>query len=316
MNIFHEIYGVYFRIISEILKLPEITKQQKNKIISEYGFDETNLYINNYTKSLLEENESGSYKRIIKNNPVFILTEIQKRWIKSKLDSPKINLFLENDTINLLKKRLENVSPLYRNEDFQYTDRFNDGDNFSDINYQKNFRKIIRAVENHEILEINFRNKNNKEMKKCCVPLKIQYSPKNDRFRILAFDILNDQSNIINIGRITEINSTGKTYQENISEEKYSGGNKSVTVCISNERNAPKRFFMEFAPYKKRTECDNKTGKCTVQLWYDQPDETELLIRLLSFGAVIEIVSPPEFRRKAKERIDRQYELLHKKMPV
>ncbi|MDE5558998.1 MAG: WYL domain-containing protein, partial [Ruminococcus sp.] len=175
MNIFHEIYGVYFRIISEMLKLPEITNEQKNKIISEYGFDETTLYINDYTKDLLKKNKSGSYERVIKNNPVFILTEIQKRWIKSKLDSPKINLFLENDTINSLKKRLENVPPLYRNEDFQYTDRFNDGDNFSDINYQKNFRKIISAVKNHEILEINFRNKYNKEMKNSCVPLKIQY---------------------------------------------------------------------------------------------------------------------------------------------
>ncbi|MDE5557040.1 MAG: WYL domain-containing protein, partial [Ruminococcus sp.] len=144
----------------------------------------------------------------------------------------------------------------------------------------------------------------------------IQYSPKNDRFRILAFDILTERSNIINIGRITEINSTGKIFQENISYEKYLSQSKSVTVYISNERNAPKRFFMEFAPYKKRTEYDNKTGKCTVQLWYDQPDETELLIRLLSFGAVIEIVSPPEFRRKAKERIDRQYQLLHKKTPI
>lgn len=316
MNIFHEIYGVYFRIISEILKVPEITDEQKNKIISQYGFDETTLHINEYIKGLLKKTESGYYMRVIKNNPVFVLTEIQKRWIKSKLYSPKINLFLENDTINSLKKRLENVPPLYRNEDFQYTDRFNDGDNFSDINYQKNFRKTINAVKNREILEINFKNKNNKEMKSLCVPLKIQYSPKNDRFRILAFDVLKNKSNIINIGRITGINSTGKIFHENISEEKYLSQSKSVTVCISDERNAPKRFFMEFAPYKKRTEYDNQTGRCTVELWYDKPDETELLIRLLSFGAVIEIVSPPEFRRKAKERVEKQYKLLHKKMPV
>lgn len=313
MNIFHEIYGVYFRIISEMLKMPEITNEQKNKIISEYGFDETTLHINDYIKNLLKKDKYGSYRRVIENDPVFILTEIQKRWIKAKLYSPKINLFLENDTINSLKKRLENIPPLYRNENFQYTDRFNDGDDFSDINYQKNFRKIISAVKNNEILEINFRNKNNKEIQVSCVPLKIQYSPKNDRFRILAFDMLREQINIINIGRITEIKSTGKIFQENISGEKYFSPSRSVTVCISDERNAPKRFFMEFAPYKKRTEYDEKTGKCTVQLWYDKPDETELLIRLLSFGAVIEIVSPPDFRRKAKERIDRQYELLHKK---
>lgn len=308
MNIFHEIYGVYFRLISEILKLPEITNEQKNKIISEYGFDETNLHINNFIKELINEENVP----VIKNKPVFILTEIQKRWIKAKLYSPKINLFLENDIIDSLKKRLENVPPLYRNEDFQYTDRFNDGDDFSDINYQKNFRKIISAVKKHEVLEINFRNKNNKEMKISCVPLKIQYSPKNDRFRILAFDIQREQTNIINIGRITEINGTGEIFDEDTSGEKYSVRSRYVTVCISDERNAPRRFFMEFAPYKKRTEYDEKTGKCTVQLWYDKPDEKELLIRLLGFGAMIEIVSPPDLRWKAKEKIDRQYAFLNK----
>ena len=316
MNIFNEIYNHYFRIVSEILKFPEITREQKNRIISQLGFSETNLYIPDDLWGLLKKNNSGNYIPVIKNKPVSFLTEIQKRWIKSKLDSPKINLFLENDTINSLKKRLENIPPLYRNDDFYYTDRFNDGDNFSDINYQKNFRKIIDAVKNHKILEINFNTRYNQKSSGLYVPIKMQYSPKNDRFRILAFNICKNYSGIINIDRITEIKNTGKIYQENISEEKYLNHSKSVIVCISNERNAPKRFFMEFAPYRKRTEYDEKTGKCTVQLWYDQPDETELLIRLLSFGAVVEIISPLEFRRQAKERIDRQYDLLHKKVLV
>ena len=68
---------------------------------------------------------------------------------------------------------------------------------------------------------------------------------------------------------------------------------------------------MEFAPYEKRAEFDLISRKCTIKLWYDYQEETELLIRLLGFGSVLEIVSPPDFRRKARERITRQYQLLN-----
>ncbi|MCM1314769.1 MAG: WYL domain-containing protein [Prevotella sp.] len=319
MKIFHEIYSNYFRIASEILKFPEITKEDKNKIISRLGFSETSLYIPDDLWGLLKKNNSGNYIPVIKNKPVSVLTEIQKRWIKAKLESPKINLFLEKDIINSLKKCLENVKPLYSENNFRYTDRFSDGDNFSDVNYQENFRKIISAVKMHEIIEINFNSRNNQKISGLYVPVKIQYSPKNNRFRILAFSVQKDRTSIINIGRITDIKNTGEIFHENISVERYFSEHKCqnpVTVRISTERNATERFFMEFAPYEKRTEYDSETGVCMVQLWYDRLDETELLIRLLSFGAVIEIVSPPEFRRKAKERIDRQYELLHKKTPI
>ena len=68
----------------------------------------------------------------------------------------------------------------------------------------------------------------------------------------------------------------------------------------------------EFASYEKRTERDLETGKCTVSLWYDKQDETELLIRLLGFGPVLEIMGPPDFRKQAAQRVKKQAELLAK----
>lgn len=324
MTIFHEIYSNYFRIASEILKLPEITENHIHKIINEHGFRDTVLFLpqkftsqNSDGWGLLKK-INGQFVPVIKNKPVSVLTEIQKQWLKSKLDSPKINLFLENETLSALKERLKDVKPLYRNEHFRYTDRFNDGDDFSDRNYQENFRTVLDAVKNHEILEITFNSKNNRKISRCYVPVKIQYSPKNDRFRLFAFSLEEQSisgSGIINIGRITEIRHTGEIWKDDISMEDYFNQRKCrepVTVCVSAERNATERFFMEFAPYEKRTVMDLSDGKCTVKLWYDYQEETELLIRLLSFGPVIEIVSPPEFRQKVKERVTRQYELLNK----
>lgn len=322
MTIFHEIYSNYFRIASEILSIPEITENKINSIIKRYGFRDTMLFLpQKFTQSKdgwgLLKKTSGKFIPVIKNKPVSVMTEIQKRWLKAKLYEPEINLFISKEILSELKKRLESVKPLYRNEHFRYTDRFSDGDDFSDGNYQKNFRIILNSVKSHEILEITFVNKNSKKLTGYYVPVKIQYSPKNNRFRLFTFRTENSAisgSGIINIGRISEIRQTGEFWSEDISMEKCFAQRKCrepVTVCVSNERNATERFFMEFAPYEKRTELDLSSGKCVVKIWYDYQEETELLIRLLSFGPVIEIISPPEFRRQAKERIARQYDLLN-----
>ena len=66
---------------------------------------------------------------------------------------------------------------------------------------------------------------------------------------------------------------------------------------------------MEFASFEKRAERDLESGGCTVSMYFDKSDETEMLIRILSFGAAVEILSPPDFRRQAAERVAKQAEL-------
>ena len=45
-------------------------------------------------------------------------------------------------------------------------------------------------------------------------------------------------------------------------------------------------------------------------LFYDEQNENEIIIRLLSFGPVVEVLSPYDFRMKIKERVDRQLALM------
>ena len=60
---------------------------------------------------------------------------LQKRWLKAKLSDPRIRLFMDDDRINELDERLKDVKPLWRNDDFRYTDVFADSDDYSDENY-------------------------------------------------------------------------------------------------------------------------------------------------------------------------------------
>lgn len=66
-----------------------------------------------------------------------------------------------------------------------------------------------------------------------------------------------------------------------------------------------------FSYLKKET---RKTGddKYEVTLFCDKDDESEMIIRILSFGYLVKVVSPDSFRRSVAERIRRQIELFRR----
>ena len=46
-----------------------------------------------------------------------------------------------------------------------------------------------------------------------------------------------------------------------------------------------------------------------LKLHYEKDDETELLIRVLSFGLNLKVIAPDSFREKLKDRIEKQIKL-------
>lgn len=78
---------------------------------------------------------------------------------------------------------------------------------------------------------------------------------------------------------------------------------------ITNQRNALERTMLHFANYEKHTrKIDADHYEC--QIYYNQNDETELLIELLSFGPTIKVLGPDHFVVQIKERLQKQTLLL------
>ena len=332
MNIFSEIYGAYFLTAEKILSHDTITEKEINTIIEKNAFSDSMLFIpekifpqksgtSSYGNSpwgLLKRNPDGSFSSVLTGKPPKTLTKLQKRWLKSKLADPKFRLFMDDETLDELSEFLENVKPLYDSGHFRFFDVFTDGDDFTDERYRSCFRKILSAVNKCEIIRISGESRRGARMNGCFLPIKIEYSGKNNKFRVYCLTMQNDfvvGKSIFNIGRITEIRMTGQLYKGEINHESYFSSRRCsapVTLEISNERNGLERFMMEFASYEKRCELDLNTGKCKAELWYDIQDETELLIQLIGFGPVLKINGPPEFRSKVAERVRKQYALIFK----
>ncbi|WP_297957908.1 WYL domain-containing protein [uncultured Ruminococcus sp.] len=322
MNIFSEIYGTYFRIAAKLLKKEVTDEKNVRETVMRNGFRDSVLFLpqklipGGEDWGLFRREKNNTLRRITKKAPVKVLTRLQKMWLKAKLSDPRIRLFMEDETIEQMRQSLADVKPLYRHEHFRLTDRFADHDDYSDEKYISNFRAALDAVKHRRIVDISFHTGRGKRASGRFVLLKIEFSPKNGKFRAYCYLLRNDKirsSGLINIGRIESITDTGRVFRTPVSMDDYFSSRKCkepAVIRVTNERNGVERFMLEFASFEKHTVRDLEKNEYTVELWYDEQDETEVLIMLLSFGPVIEILGPGKLRSQARERLERQYGLL------
>jgi predicted DNA-binding transcriptional regulator YafY len=227
------------------------------------------------------------------------LTNIQKRWLKSISLDPRIKLF------NFSFKGLEDIEPLFTAEDYKVYDKYSDGDNFEDDTYITNFKTLLKAIEQKHQLQIEYLNRYNENVVYDVLPLRLEYSEKNDKFRLLA--ATKEKPVIINLSRIVKIE------KRNTSTEVYFDGNyeatkKYVTIKVTDESNALERCMIHFAHFEKHAERLDG-GDYTVRVNYSVDDETEMVIRILRFGPFVEVVEPQSFRELIIDRLKKQMSL-------
>lgn len=320
MELFSEIYSAYYNAVSQILENKVVPLKDAVKIIKNSAFTESDLFIipkmkdNNLWRFVRFENKSLISNLL--NIPFMPLTLLEKRWIKSVINDEKALLFIDKSDIDAINQKLQNIQPLYLKKYFHYFDIHNDGDNFSDINYIRHFRLILNAVKQRSIIEIDFISRKNNLISHRYLPFRIEFSAKNNKFRVYVAQMKGNYTyriGVINISRITNIRPTDNIYFEPADMKRIFKSCQSpepIHITIFPQRNAVERFMMEFADCKKKTEYDKNTGVCQALLYFDTQNETEILIKLLSFGPVIRIDSPEYFTELFKKRIKQQNKLL------
>lgn len=298
--IFSELYSVYYNTVAEILKAAidhPLRKNELRRIVEARAFGESIL---NIEPSLME----GRWQLLrrdgttpIQSVPSMPLTMIQKRWLKAiSLDS-RIRLFQDELMV------LPDVESLFTEEDICIFDKYADGDNYRDETYIKNFRRILDAVRNRYPLSIDVLNRRGHRMPIILMPEYLEYSEKDDKFRLIGsgcrFGRTVNLGRIIRCERYTGVNVIG-------SNERKLQRPRSVQFELVNQRNALERVLLHFAHFEKQAErIDGQRYKVTI--YYDKDDETEMVIRILSFGPMIKVTAPVHFINLIKER------LLHQK---
>lgn len=303
--LFHEIYGCYYRAVAQMLNLAiegGLTEKKMYEIVAETAFEESSLIMIPALKKqewqLLDENLHTP----LKHTPDMPLTILEKRWMKTILLDKRVKLFLEPVPENA---ELADTEPLLFPEDIVYFDRYVDGDDYDDPAYIANFRLIRQAIAERRKLKVTFLN--SREQKRCEIlePVQLEYSDKEDKFRVLCAD--RQSIKTVNLGRIVQCELLEDTFPENVrlkDREK-----KVLKFILTDERNALERAMMKFSHYKKEVE-RRDAENYLVTLEYDVDDETDVLIQILSFGSYIEVTAPDRMREELRKRMERQMALV------
>lgn len=318
-ELFSEVYNCYFQVIKSLIeKKTDISEKELNYRIQSSGFEESILYL----LPKLTENGWGFYEKQadilhskLSTDFYIPLTDLQKSYLKAILMDDKIGLFLNDAELDAVNAAFADVEPLYRPDDFYYYDRFTNQDDYKDPAYRKHFQSIIAAIQSHEYLDILYEARLNHRVHHNYLPCRLEYSIKNDCFRLLAVDqrtLRNPKVEILNVSRIREITPTGKTVSQlpdinHLLQRSYYY--EPVRIIIKNQRNALERAMLQFANYEKNTrKIDDNTYECLI--YYNKKTETELLIEILSFGPMIKVVGNDAFVQLLKERLSRQAALI------
>ena len=296
--LFSEIYGSYFNVVAEVLKEAAAgthTDANLTESVREKAFAESVLTIPAALKSGEWPLLTPTNRTPLRHAPTMPLTTLQKRWLKALLLDPRIALFDPS------QRGLEEVRPLYRPGTFVFYDQYTDGDPYTQEAYILNFRRILSALRGHRKMRIRFSGRTGTLHTLTCIPYRLEYSEKDDKFRLLVAE--RGMASAINLARIhtcevlEPYGPNAACFQKRDQE--------SLVFLLNDERNALERVLLHFSHLRKETSrLDARTYQ--VRLFYERDDETELLIRILSFGPMIQVISPDSFIRLIKERLNKQ----------
>ncbi len=303
--IFSEVYGSYFRAVSAILAKAAggtLTERELTRTVLENAFGESLITIPAKLTDGSWPLLTKDFGTPLKNTPHAPLTTLEKQWLKALLQDPRIQLFQPSE------EGLEDVEPLFTPDRFVYFDRYADGDDYSDPRYIEHFRSVIRAMHEKRKLRVRFHGHRGNRQSYICIPYRLEYSSKDDKFRLITG--FRDRPVTVNLSRMDSVQILGPW-----DESEYRPPHereKTLVMDLYDTRNALERAMLHFSDMEKETE---RTGdrRYRITLHYRQGDETEILIRILSFGPMLKVTEPESVVSQIRERLERQNALQEQK---
>ena len=259
------------KILASVVKEGS-TEKDLQRIVMKYAFEESVL-------TILPSLKDGKWQLVtrdlttpIEREPTMPLTALEKRWLKAISLDKRISLF------GVKFEGLDDVEPLFTEEDYYIYDKYSDGDPYDDEGYVERFKIILEAINRKLPLKIEMTNRAGETMFRRCIPTKLEYSEKDDKFRMYTSG--KRYVYVMNLAKITKC----KLYQG----EKFVPFTESapktdtVTLEINDERNALERVMLHFAHFEKQAECVGKR-KYRLNITYNKDDQPEMVIRILAF---------------------------------
>lgn len=338
--LFNEIFGVSFARLGEILlsitKKSTLKKTELNDMKMSYadqfffdGFEEKAQIdtedrrieqVEGFIDAFVSTNgdkvdsiyEMLDSSLISKPIDLLPLTSIEIQWMINILHNPLSKCFLKEEERAHILEWLGESDLFDINTVVLHDQHIGVEEYYKNSNIGTSTQKIMSAIRNNRMVNVKYKSQYGRLSNYICAPVYIEYSKRDNRFRVRAVS----KTNIVktfNLERILDVTILDETYDKVSAEttiEKHLKENEcELVIFFSETRNIPDRVLTEFSCFKKKcVKWGNERYRMT--LYYDKEDKREILVRLLSYGSLINVFDDTgDVRHELIERLENQLEL-------
>ncbi len=305
--IFSEIHGVYYRAVAAVLRAASqspVSPADLRRIVKTEAFSESVHTIESALRCGRWQLLCPDGTTPIKHAPTLPYTTLELRWLKAVSLDPRVRLF------DFDASGLDGIVPLFTPDDIFVFDKYKDGDPYGDEGYISRFHTITSAIKERRMLRLELNNKTGRHVSYTAFPIGIEYSEKDDKFRLLTVRVRGDsrRRGYVNLGRLVSVvpieGGAGAPAPPEPRDEI-----ETLVLVVTDGRQTLDRALLHFAHFEKEAE-KLEGNRFLLRLRYDKRDETELLIRVLSFGPFLRVAAPDSFVSLIKDRLKEQKDSL------
>lgn len=334
MELFDEVKNRYFHIVFEVLNECEngLSKKHIVKIVDEEEFQEKvigkdfqtfeGLLLNEYDESenynLLKLEDGAYYPGVMgdKKPPVPVrFTNIEKAWLKNLINDGNLKLLLNDTITEKLKDALDGVDCLDTSKNIEITNKsiLPEIEDFE--KYRDNLRTILEAIQKEKSIKYcNVDRLGNKYSEKMAIPVRLEYSLKDGRFRVSMYSLDDKKPVMANVFSLSNIeieeNRESEIDRESairlIYERKYS--REPIVLEVTDKKAAMERCFMSFSEMERYSRCIEE-DKYEMKLFYYTFEEEEVIRKILALGPYAKVISPQRIIDEIIKRIKHALDL-------
>lgn len=332
MELFNEVKNRYFQLVFRIINecTDGKTKSEILRIIDEGEFEQkvigknqqsfADIVLNecSYDNLNLLKEEEGMFYPAIKDfgkPPLPVrLTNLEKAWLKALLKQDGVRLVLSNESFGKLQKELESFDTPIRDDYFEMTNITKAPEITRQEAYEKNFRLILDALIHEKPIRYNnIDKKGNVYKNMLALPVSIEYSMRDGRFRVSMYSLDDNRPIMSNLFTLSEIKITDEEISIDreeakrlLFEQKYS--EEPVILEVIDKKAAMERCFMCFSGME-RTARSLGNNKYEIQLNYYLFEEENIIRSIISLGPYVRVVSPQRIADEIVGRIKKSISL-------
>ncbi|WP_160690958.1 WYL domain-containing protein [Clostridium sp. C2-6-12] len=327
MELFHEYKNKYFHLVFRILNLAKngLYKDEIIRLIEKEEYDEKiigkdfktfeGMLLNQYSEidnfNFLEEKE-GKYYSILNNQDSIPLkvrfSKLEKSWLNGMIKESVVQALLGKETLEKLEAALIDVKK-GSNEVIEFTNKVKSDFDIDLEKISKDFYTILEGIINEKpILYSNVDKNGNEYNNQLALPIRIEYSLKDDKFRASLYSLEENRSILVNLHTLKEVkiaqDVNSKIKREDVlkilKEKKYS--EIPITIELEDIRGAMERCFMSFSSFERNSR-NISENKYEIDIYYYTFEEDEVIRKIMSLGPYVKVKSPDRVKENIIDKI-------------